>query len=81
MLAMDQSRSPGRGFFRRLGESNVTNNNVPSEDPVLIRDWTAALEQKVGHVDARTYFGAPLDGGLTAGPLLLPGRPGTLDAS
>ena len=32
-------------------------------------------------LEASLRFGAPPDGGLTAGPLLLPGRPGTLAAS
>jgi hypothetical protein len=34
-----------------------------------------------GWLDRFFYFGAELEGGLTAGPLLLPGNPGTLAAS
>ena len=30
----------------------MTDDKVPSEDPVLVRDWAAALEQKVGHAGA-----------------------------
>jgi hypothetical protein len=30
----------------------VTNDYIPSEDPVLVSDWAAALEQKVGHAGA-----------------------------
>jgi len=59
----------------------MTYDYFPSEQLVLVSDWAAALEQKVGHAWPYAYFWAPLDGGLTAGPLLLPGRPGTLDAS
>jgi hypothetical protein len=60
----------------------MTHDYFPSEQLVLVSDWAAALEQKVGHGwPYASYFGAPLDGGRTAGPLLLPGRPGTFDAS
>ena len=50
VLPMGQSPAPGCSWWRRFGQSDVTNDYVPSEDPVLVSDWAAALEQKVGHV-------------------------------
>ena len=58
----------------------------------LVRTWSP---RRLGQSEAKGYgrphararrrshscFGAPLEGGLTAGPLLLPGRPGIVDGS
>jgi hypothetical protein len=50
VLPMGQSPAPGCSWWRRFGQSDVTHDYVPSEDPVLVSDWAAALKQKVGHV-------------------------------
>ena len=52
VLPMLQSPTPRCCRWRRFGQTNVTDDKVPSEDPVLVRDWAAALEQKVGHCGA-----------------------------
>ena len=52
VLPMRQSPAPRCSWWRRFGQSDVTNDYIPSEDPVLVSDWAAALEQKVGHAGA-----------------------------
>jgi hypothetical protein len=42
----------------------VTNHLVSSEHPVLVSDWTSALEKKIGHVRLLKLGGRPIfDGG------------------
>jgi hypothetical protein len=48
LLPIGQSPTPRCSRRCRLGQSDVTNDLVPSEHPVLVSDWAGALEQKVG---------------------------------